>query len=256
MLVLINNFIKKISESFVFFALFIHLYMKAFIKSGNAAFIRVRIFLRILTDRKKGVIDVIADQNIRCGGESAILNIFSSCENYEEDIGTINKLIQSCSQSKESLKSLYVMFKKSVFAVGFSITSDYQLAEDCVSETFVRLTQIKHFDPKKGDGAGYIITIARNVALELRRRHRHDDESFLVQSYGVADHTVENSIYINELLMCLNDKQRQIVVLKCCSELTFKQIAKIMKCPESTVKSRYNRAIAILQEKAGVNSEK
>lgn len=198
----------------------------------------------------------MTEQNICRGGENAILNLFSSCETNEEDTGTVNKLIESCSQSKESLRSLYVMFKKSVFAVGFSITSDYQLAEDCVSETFVRLTQVKHFDPQKGDGVGYIITIARNVALELRRRHRHDEESFLVQSYGIADHTVENSIYINELLMCLSDKLRQIVVLKCCSELTFKQIAKIMKCPESTVKSRYSKAIAILQEKAGVNSEK
>lgn len=103
---------------------------------------------------------------------------------------------------------------------------------------------------------GFILTIARNVALELRRQHRHDDESFLVHNYGEADHTVENSIYINELLMYLNDYQRQIVVLKCCSELSFRQIAAIMKCPETTVKSRYQRAMAILQEKAGVNSEK
>ena len=34
-------------------------------------------------------------------------------------------------------------------------------------------------------------------------------------------------------------------------ELTFKEIAHIMKSPESTVKSRYKKAIAILQEKAG-----
>ncbi|MDE6678025.1 MAG: sigma-70 family RNA polymerase sigma factor, partial [Ruminococcus sp.] len=68
-----------------------------------------------------------------------------------------------------------------------------------------------------------------------------------------ADKTVENSIYINQLLELLNDKQRQVVVLKCCSELTFKEIAKIMKCPETTVKSRYKKAMAILQEKAGAD---
>lgn len=199
---------------------------------------------------------MIAESNIHSGGEGAILNIFPQRDNTEDDIGSVNFLIQNCSQSKENLRTLYLMFKKSVFSIGFGITSDYQLAEDCVAETFIRLTQVKHFDSKKGDGAGFIYTIARNVALELRRQHRHDDESFLVHSYGEADHTVENSIYINELLMYLNDKQRQIVVLKCCSELTFKQIAKMLKCPESTVKSRYNKAIAILKEKAGVNSEK
>ena len=77
-----------------------------------------------------------------------------------------------------------------------------------------------------------------------------------MQSYGEAEQTVEDSIYINQLLKYLNDKQRQVVIMKCCAELTFKEIAKIMKAPETTIKSRYKRAIAILQEKAGVTSEK
>ena len=46
------------------------------------------------------------------------------------------------------------MFKNDVFAVAYSITSDYQLAEDCVAETFIRLTQVKNFNSAKGDGKG------------------------------------------------------------------------------------------------------
>ena len=148
------------------------------------------------------------------------------------------------------------MFKSNVFAIGFGITSDYQLAEDCVAETFIRLAQIKRFDPKKGDGIGYIVTIARNVALELRRQYRHGDEISIVQNYGVADHTVENSIYINELLMYLSDSLRQVVIMRCICDLPFGKIARIMKCPESSVKYKYNKAMAILKKKAGVNSER
>ena len=44
--------------------------------------------------------------------------------------------------------------------------------------------------------------------------------------------------------------------MKCCGDLSFREIAEIMHLPESTVKSRYQKAMAILQEKAGVNSEK
>ena len=119
----------------------------------------------------------------------------------------------------------------------------------------MRLTQVKRFSAKKGDGKGFILTIARNVALEFRRRYKREKESddIYIQNYGEADKTVENSIYINQLLEYLNDKQRQVVVLKCCSELTFREIAKIMKCPETTVKSRYKKAISILQEKAGAD---
>lgn len=173
--------------------------------------------------------------------------------NQSEDV---NQLILSCSYSKESLEKLYIKFKRSVFAIGFTITSDYHLAEDCVAETFIRLTQIKKLDISKGDGVGFIVTVARNVAFELRRQHRHDAESTIPEYYGVADHTAENSIFIKELFLNLSDSQRQIVTLRCYCELQFKQIAKIMKMPETTVKSRYNKAIAILKEKAGVNSER
>lgn len=202
---------------------------------------------------------MITDSEIFGGGGTAIFNIFTQNDTSEQNDNTVNRLIETCSHSKESLSILYNMFKKSVFAIAFSITSDYHLAEDCVAETFIRLTQVRNFNSAKGDGRGFIHKVARNVALEIRRSHKKDIENIdniYVSNYGEADETVENSIFLNQLLSYLNDKQRQIVVMRCCSELSFKEIAKIMKCPESTVKSRYKRAISILQEKAGVDSEK
>lgn len=195
---------------------------------------------------------MMAEQNILTGGDGTIF--LSRPENTapSKADNQVNELIQSCKTSKESLCALYNMFKKSVFAVAFSITGDYHLSEDCVTETFVRLTQVRRFSAKDGDGKGFILTIARNVALELRRRYKKECVSFVIQSYGEADKTVEDSIFLNQLMKNLNDKQKQIVVLKCCSDLSFKEIASIMKCPETTVKSRYKKAIEILQKKAGV----
>lgn len=198
------------------------------------------------------------DSKLYAGGDgkiSALLNPYEQHMNFDIPVENVNELIAGCSESRDKLEKLYTMFKDSVFAVAFGITSDYHLAEDCVTETFVRLTQVKRFSAKKGDGKGFILTIARNVALELRRRYKREKGScdIYIQNYGEADKTVENSIYINQLLEQLNDKQRQVVVLKCCSELTFREIAKIMKCPETTVKSRYKKAMAILQEKAGAD---
>lgn len=198
---------------------------------------------------------MVIDSEFNTGGGSTISDIFTQRETIQDD-NNVNRLIETCSESKESLHTLYNMFKKSVFAVAFSITSDYQLSEDCVSETFIRLTKVRNFNSKKGDGRGYIHKIARNVALELRRSHKRDIDDVFIANYGETDETLENSIYINQLLAVLNDKQRQIVVMKCCSGLTFKEIAKIMKCPETTVKSRYQRAITLLKKKAGVNGEK
>ncbi|WP_303790153.1 RNA polymerase sigma factor [Ruminococcus flavefaciens] len=192
-----------------------------------------------------------AESKLLSGGDGAIFTILNKETELSDEELSVNELIISCRESKDSLNTLYTMFKDSVFAVAFGITSDYHLAEDCVIETFVRLTQVKRFSANKGDGKGFILTIARNVALELRRRHKREVTNYVIQSYGEAEQTVEDSIYINQLLKHLNEKQRQTVILKCCAELTFRQIAKVMKCPETTAKSRYKKAISILREKAG-----
>lgn len=202
-----------------------------------------------------------ADRKILAGGDGTIIfnNTKTEISGAEQESASgsyVNDLIISCRTSKDSLCTLYNMFRKSVFAVAFSITGDYHLSEDCVAETFVRLTQVKRFSPKKGDGRGFILTVARNVALEQRRRYKKECVSFVIQSYGEADKTVEDSIFLNQLLKHLNDKQRQIVVLKCCADLNFREIAGILKCPETTVKSRYKKAIEILQTKAGVKNER
>ena len=192
-----------------------------------------------------------AEINTFSGGDGQIISVFVQKSEFPEKDNTVNQLITECSGSKESLEKLYKTFKDKVFAVAYSITQDYHLSEDCVAETFVRLTQIKRFSASKGDGKGFILTVARNVALEYRRRYKRHVHDMVIECYGDAAKTVEDSIYINQLLKCLNDKQRQTVVLKCCAELTFKEIGKIMRCPESTVKSRYQKAISLLKGKAG-----
>lgn len=163
----------------------------------------------------------------------------------------VNMLIEKCRTDKRSLELLYDTFKKDVFAISFSILCDYHLSEDCVAETFVRLSQVKRFSKSGGNGKGFIIKIARNCAMELLRRYKKETYSEVIQGYGDAEKTVEDSIYINQLLKNLSDKQRQTVVMRCCNQLSFKEIAKIMHSPESTVKSRYNRAMDILRKKAG-----
>ena len=165
-----------------------------------------------------------------------------------------NDLIDRCKTERKCLEILYNSLKKGVFAIAFSIVSDFQLAEDCVAETFVRLVGIKRFSAKDGDGKGFIYRIARNVAMEHYRKFKknRDDIDSVVQGYGETEKTVEDSIYINGLLKSLNDKQRQVVIMRCYNEMSFKEIGAVLKIPATTVKSRYKKAIEILQGKAGV----
>ena len=106
-----------------------------------------------------------ADTKIFVGGDAAISTAFEPDNMIQQRDNSVNRLIIECRTSKDSLAELYEMFKKSVFAVAFGITADYHLAEDCVAETFVRLTTVRNFSEKKGDGKGFILTIARQRCI-------------------------------------------------------------------------------------------
>jgi len=165
-----------------------------------------------------------------------------------------NSLILRCKTDKRCLEILYNSLKKGVFAIAYSIVKDHHLAEDCVAETFVRLVNVKRFSAGGGDGKGFIFKIARNVAMEQYRRYKREDYDAEIHSCGNdrIDRNVEDSFYLDQLLKNLNDKQRQVVILRCYNDLSFKEIGSILKIPVTTVKSRYKKSIEILQGKAGV----
>jgi len=197
----------------------------------------------------KGVIFMIAGNELVFGENDEI-----KIEQIKPDMD-VNKLIIQCRTDKKSLEILYDTFRKDVFALAFSILGDYHLSEDCVTETFVRLTQVKRFSKSGGNGKGFILKITRNCAMEIHRRYKREACSEVIQAYGEAEKTVEDSIYINQLLKNISDKQRQVIIMRCCNQLSFKEIAKIMHSPESTVKSRYKRAMDILRKKVGEKNE-
>ena len=57
----------------------------------------------------------------------------------------------------------------------------------------------------------------------------------------------ENLRLVRDLLAQLPEAQRTVVVLKEFQELTFREIAEILSCPESTVKSRLYGGLSALK---------
>ena len=57
----------------------------------------------------------------------------------------------------------------------------------------------------------------------------------------------ENSIYLQKLLSELSPENREVVILRTYEELKFKDIAKMMGCSVSTVKSRFRLGIQHLK---------
>ena len=118
------------------------------------------------------------------------------------------------------VEELYRTYKQDVYGYLLSLTRDPSLAEDLLSETFLKAIQSL---PKfRGDSTSktWLLGIARNVWLqELRRRRKTVEYSDLLEVYvgeGMIDHflTREAVARVGDLLREKAERARRVVALR------------------------------------------
>ncbi|GAB4282459.1 MAG: hypothetical protein Kow0029_28100 [Candidatus Rifleibacteriota bacterium] len=98
--------------------------------------------------------------------------------------------------------------------------------------------------------AGYLFTSARNAALKLKKSAKsgHTTIDCSNDQPNTTDQKIENELMIKKALESLPDEQKETVVLKIWTNMTFEEIAGLQQCSLPTVASRYRYAIAKLKE--------
>jgi RNA polymerase sigma-70 factor (ECF subfamily) len=87
----------------------------------------------------------------------------------------------------------------------------------------------------------WLIRILLNECYRILRRGKHA-ESELPQEYAGFDAPGEDTMDLRNALMSLPEDQRTAIVLFHVEDLTVDEIARVMKVPPGTVKSRLSRA--------------
>ncbi len=157
-----------------------------------------------------------------------------------------------CRDNREGLKNIYEDYCPLIFSVVSDILGNREDAEDVTSEFFIRLWDVADtYRPGKGHRA-WMITIARNMAIDFVRRHRREVSAGEILDIRRENFCEEDSICrrlsLEQALMTLKKEERQVVNLKIMGELTFREIAKILKKPPGTVAWRYRTAMEKLKE--------
>jgi RNA polymerase sigma-70 factor (ECF subfamily) len=181
--------------------------------------------------------------------------------------------------SQAALGDLYDRYVDAVFAAASRLTSDRQMAEEVVQETFLALwNRAELFDPSVGSLAAWLHTIARNRTVDrLRAAGRRPNLIPLSSAAGdvegdqvaldrlVGAGTViggasvgrgpEGELAATELrevlrdaLAQLPDAERTAIVLAYREDLTQSEIADKLGWPLGTVKTRTRRALLRLRE--------
>ena len=141
-------------------------------------------------------------------------------------------------------------------------------AEDLAQEAFLRIYRYRHNYKPKAKLSTWIYCIAKNIALnELRRRATHraasleetidaEDSEIKIQFADTTQNLPSQELEKKELeniikkaIDSLPIHQKTAIILRRFEEFSYEEIAQIMKCSISAVKSLLNRAKENLKEK-------
>jgi RNA polymerase sigma-70 factor (ECF subfamily) len=154
-------------------------------------------------------------------------------------------------------------FQGRVYGLALTILGDAKAAEDVSQETFVRAWRhASAFDARRGTVAGWLLTIARNLALDRARLKgsRPVDPDFLTaqlerdrggDEFDEPARIAERE-RLRELLIALPPKQRRALVLATYFGRTAKEISELDGTPVGTVKTRIRDALLKLRTRLEV----
>jgi RNA polymerase sigma-70 factor (ECF subfamily) len=159
--------------------------------------------------------------------------------------------------------ALYKRLQGGVYRYAYYMTGSRVVAEEVVQEVFILLLKEGgSYRESRGDVGAFAFGIARNFVRRIERRERKyepipaDDsmtspDVLISEADSVSQELMRNEVteQVQAAIASLPDHYRQAVVLCDLCELSYEQAASRLDCAVGTIRSRLNRAHAILAEK-------
>jgi len=157
---------------------------------------------------------------------------------------------------ENSYSELVERYKNKLMNHIFYYMKDRESAEDIVQDTFVRVYLNKDKYKEIAKVSTWIYTIAINLAKTALSRSGKMNSFSITGKDGENDYEIKDKhsstdgdVLKNELsdiimssIDSLEDKFREIVMLRDIDEMSYEEIAALLNIPTGTVKSRLNRA--------------
>ena len=151
----------------------------------------------------------------------------------------------------------------SLYRVALRLTGNPSEADDLVQETMLKAYRAWHQFQQGTNAKGWLLTILRHAFInEYRRRTRHPEtvDVDTIEPFAVFPEVQDEDpqgaffdrIVDDEVLRAIDELPeafREAVVLSDVEGLSYQEIARILKVPVGTVKSRLYRGRQALQQK-------
>lgn len=165
---------------------------------------------------------------------------------------------------QDAFRMLVERHQQRVFGYLMGMVRDREVANDLFQETFLRVIRALRSDrgsyERQGRWLAWVMRIARNSALDhLRRRKKwrdveDGDESYwerMPDEMPAADErlsTVQQTALLESCIERLPDEQREVVLLRHDTDLTFREIAELTDVSINTALGRMRYALINLRK--------
>lgn len=156
---------------------------------------------------------------------------------------------------REAFALLVERHQRPLLRLCMRFVKDLDLAEDVVQEAFIKAYQKIQMFEARASFKSWLFQIAVNTAKNKLRAKRSDHisvDNVHLAVEGEAHSSLEK-VDLKELIRAhvdeLPERQRVALVLRIFEDLSFKEIAVIMKCPYDTAKANYRHAVMKLRHK-------
>ncbi len=151
---------------------------------------------------------------------------------------------------RDALRFLYVRYSDNVYGYICSIVRDEQEAEDLTQHVFMKLiTAIVQYRDFGVPFSGWLLRLARNVALDhLRRRRATPTEEVFGADIQADGEVRERARDLHAALATLPEEQRNVMIMRHVVGLSPCEIAEQMGRSESSIHGLHHRGRRALQE--------
>ncbi len=159
--------------------------------------------------------------------------------------------------STDAFTELFARYKQPLFGFFWRRVADRAQAEELTQETFVAVIRAAPRYEPSAQFRTYLYAIALKI-LRAYRRKAAFRATFLGSEAEhpepAAESGVVTQVFMREAIRKLEDVDREIVLLREFEQLSYVEIAELLKLPVNTVRSRLFRARTALRELLSENA--
>lgn len=155
-----------------------------------------------------------------------------------------NKAIKRLAEGDmAALSVVYDNTARIVFSLALSLLGNREDAEDVLQDTMLRVVKSAP-NYKKGSPKAWVLSIARNCAIDvLRKRRAESDEA---EPFSTDPELAK--LELADMLNALNQEEKQTVLLHIYGGLSHKQIGEVLGISPAAAQKKYRRALQKLKK--------